>query len=394
MARNNKRHTPDGFKDTLPEQFLFKQKLRQKIENTFYLAGYSPISSPMLEYAEVFEGTGSAPQRQMYRLIDREGDILTLRSDMTPPAARIAASNFSPADAPLRFYYTENAFRCHQSYKGKAGEYTESGVELIGAPGIEADAEVIALAINCLLAAGLNDFRIYIGHAGFFMGALDESGLPDEDKADVLRHLAKHNIVAAETVMQGKQLPDGIKELSERLNMLTGGLNMLSEAGALVHNETSAQAAKVLRDIYDALGDYGLSEYILFDLSMTGTLDYYTGAVFRGYTRGTGFSLLDGGRYDNLVKQYGQDFPAVGFSLKLDNLAAILDDGNEHIKSGALIAYTLPGRKAALKEAADLRAKGLRVEVSLTAGNTREYYEAEANARGIPHVYFFEGGEA
>ena len=391
--KDNKRHTPDGFKDSLPQQFYFKRQLKQKIENTFYLAGYSPISSPMLEYAEVFEGTGSVSPRQMYRFIGRDGDILTLRSDMTPPVARIAATHFTPADAPLRFYYTENAFRCNQSYKGKAGEFTESGVELIGAAGTEADAEVIALSINSLLAAGLSGFRFYVGYSGFIKGALTEGGLPDTVKADVLGHLAGHNIVAAEAALYGKDLPSGIMDLFSRLNMLTGDLNMLDQIEALVHNETSASAIAVLRDIYGALSDYGLSEYILFDLGMIGTLDYYTGVVFRGYSRGTGFSLLDGGRYDNLVKQYGQDFPAIGFALKLDNLMAVLEKGSESLHSDVLIAYTPEYRKTALKEAAALRARGSRVENCLTMGKPRAFYLAEANKRGIPRVIFFTGGD-
>ncbi|MDR2649973.1 MAG: ATP phosphoribosyltransferase regulatory subunit [Clostridiales bacterium] len=392
--KDNKRHTPDGFKDSLPRSYQFKLNLKRKIENIFYLSGYSPISSPMLEYAEVFEGTGSAPPRQMYRMIDREGDILTLRSDMTPPVARIAAANFTRSDLPLRFYYTENAFRCHQSYKGKAGEFTESGVELLGGGGAEADAEVIALAVNSLLAAGLTEFRVYAGHAGFFRGALEESGLPDEDRAAALRYMAGHNIAAAEALLRGKQMPYGVNELSERLNMLTGDAGILDGVGKLVHNETSARAVAALREIHGALADYGLSEYILFDLGMTGTLDYYTGAVFRGYTRGTGFSLLDGGRYDNLVKQYGQDFPAVGFSLKLDNLAAILDAGGESVSGGALIAYTREGRKMAFQKAASLRAEGIRTENSLTMGAPRSFYETEAKARGLSRVCYFKGGDA
>ena len=389
---DNKRHTPDGFKDILPRPFLFKQKLRKKIESTFYLAGYAPLSSPMLEYAEVFEGTGSAPPRQMYRLIGRDGDILTLRSDMTPPVARIAAANYSPSDTPLRFYYTENAFRCHQSYKGKAGEYTESGVELLGAAGMEADAEVMALAVGCLLTVGLTGFRLYIGHAGFFRGALEECGFSDEEKADILKFLSVHNIVAAEAAMSGRDLPPGVRELSKRLHMLTGGRELLDGVGALVHNETSARAVCVLRELYSALDDYGLSDHILFDLGMIGTLDYYTGAVFRVYARGAGFSLLDGGRYDNLVRQYGQDFPAVGFSLKLDNLASLLDGADMYINSEVLIAYTPAGRKTAFREAAVLRANGVRAEISLTAGMPREFYEEEAQKRGIPTVRYFDGG--
>ena len=390
--KDNKLHTPDGFKDTLPRPFLLKKKLQNNIENTFYLTGYSPISSPLLEYAEVFEGAGSVPPRQMYRLIGRDGDILALRSDMTPPAARIAATNYTQSGVPLRFYYTENAFRCHQSYKGKAGEYTESGVELIGAAGIEADAEVIALAVDCLLAAGLTGFRLYIGHAGFIRGALGECDLSEDDKRVILRSMSSHKIATAEGLVVNARMPSGVKELTGRLNMLTGDLKLLDWAAALVNNESSAHAIRILKNIRTALDDYGLSEYILFDLGMIGTLDYYTGVVFRAYAKGTGFSLLDGGRYDELIKRYGQDFPAVGFSLKLDNLAALLDGAGEPVNSDAYIAYTSPGRKEAQQKARELRARGVRAEISLEPDKPREYYEAEANKRGIPDVYYFGGG--
>jgi len=390
--KDKQRHTPDGFKDSLPQKFHYKLKLKEKIEKEFYLSGYAPISSPMLEYSEVFEGAGSAPLHQMYRLIGRDGDILALRSDMTPPVARISATHYTPADAPLRFYYTENAFRCHESYKGKAGEFSESGVELIGASGIEADAEVIALAVNSLLVAGLSDFRFCVSHVDFLIGALEESGLPDDKKAVVLQCLASHNIAAAESVLKDVNLSLRLKLLFERMNLLTGGLDMLNEVETFVSNRASAHALKMLRELYDVLSDYDLSDHILFDLGMTGTLDYYTGVVFRGYARGTGFSLLDGGRYDNLVKQYGQDLPAVGFALKLDNLATILNS-EEGPVSDALIAYTKDGRKAALRKAAYLRSNGLRVENCLIAGEPRDFYVAEAKKRGIPRLFYFEGGD-
>jgi len=123
---------------------------------------------------------------------------------------------------------------------------------------------------------------------------------------------------------------------------------------------------------------------------MIGTLDYYTGVVFRVYAQGTGFSLLDGGRYDNLVRRYGQDFPAIGFSLKLDNLAALLG-GGEQEASGALIAYSRAGRKAALEKAAELRSRGVRAEISLIADKPRGFYEAEAAKRGVREVFYFGG---
>jgi ATP phosphoribosyltransferase regulatory subunit len=386
--RDNRLHTPDGFRDWLPGAYRFKLGVRRKIEDTFESFGYAPVSSPMLEYMEVFDGIGSTPPKQMYRFIDRDGDILTLRSDMTPSIARIAATNYTLADAPLRFFYTENAFRCHESYKGKAGEFTESGVELIGAGGPDADAEVIALAVKALLAAGLSTFRVYMGHARFFKQVLEAAGLSDLDCRQACAYMAEQNIAAAEKFLSQHKLPEAAARLCGRINTLTGGMGMLAEIKQMDLGGTARESIDYLERVYAILDGYGVAKYVLFDLSMVGTLGYYTGILFRGYTYGTGFSLLDGGRYDRLISQYGTDFPAVGCAIKLDTLAAVLSGNSGTPPADVLLAYTEGGRLSALRAADYLRAKGLRVAACLNTGITEEECVGKARRDGIPKLLY------
>ncbi|MDR1541190.1 MAG: ATP phosphoribosyltransferase regulatory subunit [Clostridiales bacterium] len=393
--RDNKMHTPNGFKDFLPGGYSFKQELERKIEDVFQRSCFASVSSPMLEFMEVFEGKGSTDPKQMYRFIDRDGDILTLRSDMTPPIARMAATNYSWDDAPLRFCYTENAFRCHESYKGKAGEFTESGVELIGVSSVDSDAEVVSLAIECLLAAGLKSFRIDIGHTGFFKGILEESALSKEDQDLIMNCLANRNAVAAERIARGKDIPESAKALFSRPHALMGDSFMLEGLKSLTASRNALEAIERLQSINEILTDYGLSQYALFDLGMTGHLNYYTGMLFRGYTQGTGFSVLDGGRYDNLIELYGIPFPSVGFAIKIDNLASVLggrNDREQSRKDSTLLAYAAPGRKNALEACRELRRQGLKVELSHAgAGDDYIPHMEYAKRKGIPGLLFFDG---
>jgi ATP phosphoribosyltransferase regulatory subunit len=357
----------------------------------------------MLEYFEVFDKTGSTPPEQMYRLFDREGGILTMRSDMTPPIARIAATNYTRDDFPLRFFYTENSFRCHESYRGRAGEFTDSGVELIGAGGVEADAEVIALAIQCLVAAGISDFKLYIEHTEFFKGVLKEcTSLDEQSVARVMEMLYARNMAEAGKLLSACGASTDAAGLIGRLNSLAGGRELLDELRDMDLGTSSRGSVGALTELDDVLGDYGYDQY-LFDFVPSGHLDYYTGIVFHGYARGTGFSLLNGGRYDNLLPEFGirECGSAAGFAIKLDNLCSILN--NNGVSTADLLFACEPSARAiALRVAGEFRAQGLVVENALeVSGNLPDSDQSRidrlvscARRRNINGaVYFGEGGQ-
>ncbi|MDR1137141.1 MAG: ATP phosphoribosyltransferase regulatory subunit [Synergistaceae bacterium] len=390
---DNGLRTPEGFKDYLPGEYFFKKQIEDGLESVFRRYGYSSVGTPLLEYVEVFADKGSVDPRQIYRLIDREGNTLALRSDVTPPVARIAASNFSGSDMPLRFCYVENVYRYSPSYQGRNNEITQAGIELIGAGGYEADAETLAVAIDALLSSGLDDFRIDVGHVRFLNDVLEESGLDPAVCGELNSSVIARDFVAAERIGRENNVPENVSRLMSNLPIFSGGTDMLDEALSETEGESPRAALMNLKNIHSVLSDYGFEKYVLFDLSMAGNMDYYTGMIFRGYTSGMGFSILDGGRYDGLLSRFGEPYPSVGFIIKVHNLEGALEKQNGLSNSAGadvLVAWDEKGRNAALAEASRLRRDGLRVECSFMGSDTEANLDF-ARRRGIKKLYCFDG---
>lgn len=389
---NNKLHTPEGVKDYLPEEFNSKIQIQNCIENVFIKYGYRPINSPTLEYMETFKDKGSLNDKQMFKFLDRDGSLLTLRPDMTPAIARIAATAFEKGDIPLRFCYTENTFRYNENYQGKLREFTQSGVELIGINSNDADAEVVAVAINSLLATGLDKFRVDIGEVRFFEGVLEEAEFSKEDCKIIYDYIIAKEYTAVDKFISRSDAKENIKELFFNLPFLIGGEEVLDKAEKFVSNEKSIVAINELKNIYSILEGYKLEGYVNFDLSLIGQFDYYTGIIFSAYTKGTGFSVINGGRYDKLVVNYGEDYPAVGFAIKVNDLMAALSAKGVNYPceiADTLAAYSKKGRGTALTVADELRSKGLNVENSLV-GETIDKNIEYAKKRKMGGVLYFE----
>ncbi len=391
LYMDNKLHTPVGVRDILPEEFAFKREVVSKIEDVFGRYGYKQISSPMLEYTEVFEQAGVV-SNNMYRFIDRDGAVLGLRSDMTPPIARIAATKYNEADLPLRFSYTENSFINRESFQGKLHEFTQSGVELIGVNSIDADAEALCVAINALVAAGLKTFKIQIGHVDFLRGILEESSLSESDTSALKALILSRNFADASAFVAEKDTGAHIKELFKSLIILGGGIEDLDAVSRLVKNPLSLRALDELKAMSALLSEIGLSEFVSFDLNMVGNLDYYTGLIFRGHTPGTGFSILDGGRYDGLPSRFGKPYPAVGFALRINHIVGALQ-ATPVTFADTLLAYDTDMRAKALLTGDELRMRGLYVENSLISGGFEENINHARSRKLKGVIYFSSNGQ-
>lgn len=324
---NYRLHTPEGVKDYLPEEYAIKKQIENSVQGVFAKYGYKAIDTPAFEFIQVLDGMGGIDAGRMYKLLDRDGSILALRSDFTPAIARIAATAYSAADIPLRFSYVGSCFRYNESYQGKLREFTQAGVELIGKTGIEADTEILNAAIESLLAAGLDDFRIDIGDVNFLHGILEGSGISAEMTDKIRSSILDKNYVGVSQMAVDLDASVEVKNILIDLPMLIGGIDLLERLESVVRNKRSRASLEYMHKIYDALSEN--SKYISFDFSVMGQMDYYTGLVFRGYARGTGFSIVDGGRYDNLVSNFGADQPAVGFSVNINNLMAATASVND-----------------------------------------------------------------
>lgn len=387
--RDKKLLTPEGVRDILINEQSLKKEVEHRIESVFLRYGYSFISPPTFEYIEVFDNIGSIKLNQMYKFIDRDGSVLTLRPDVTPQIARISAANYKNSDTH-RLCYTANTFRYNESYQGKLREFTQSGVELIGSDTAIADAEVIAVAINSLLAAGLSSFRIDIGHASFLPGVLEESGMDKDTCAFVLKCILEKDFVSAQKEVSKHSMPEGVKEILISPELFMGDLSLLKTCEGYVSGEKAVSALRKLSVIYEILEGYGLHRYVLFDLSLLGSLNYYTGVIFRGYTHGTGFSIIDGGRYDTLSQTFGWEKPAVGFAIRIDDLISAITKLDINLpKSDTLAAFSGSGLKTAMAVADQLRTQGVYIENSLKE-TTREDSIAYAKAKGLDGVIYFK----
>ena len=390
-------HTPDGVKDYMPNEFAAKAVVERRLEAVFDSYGFARVSSPMFEYADVFDEKGSVTQTSIYKFIDRDGSVLALRSDMTPQIARMAATLCRPEDVPLRFGYVENAFRYNESYQGKLKEFTQAGVELIGVNSDAASAEVVALAVSSLLAVGMQDFRIDVGQVQFFQGILEEGGFDEAACRKMRKAIVGRDYVAVEKAAQADGVPENVRTVLSELPLLIGGAEVLQKARGLTKSETALAALANLENIYEILLTCGMEQYIAFDLSMVGHLDYYTGIIFRGYAYGTGSSIVDGGRYDYLTAHFGVAYPAVGFSIKIGMLLSALEEQDATLTAytnadTTLLAYTKAGMAAAMSTASEMRAEGVRLENSLLDGGIDEHV-AYAKKRGIGGILFFEDAD-
>jgi len=222
---------PGGFRDTLPGECASALRLTGALRSLFESWGYSAIETPMLETYDLFSRPPAAlPQQRLWKTIAPDGRILVIRPDSTTPAVRLACSRLADSPLPLRLFYQQSVLR-YTGLDRNARESVESrqaGVELLGATAPEADAEVVALAIQSLREAGLSDFRIDIGHVGFFKGLMEESGI-EPGTIERLRTLVEEKNQLAIALLL-RDTPGPAADRLMRLPTLFGGPEVIREA--------------------------------------------------------------------------------------------------------------------------------------------------------------------
>lgn len=383
----NKLHTPEGVKDYLPNECILKKNIEKSIAQVFESYGYLPVTSPTFEYNDVFCGMGGVKDSRVFKFLDHDGSLLVLRPDMTPAIARIAATAYNKNDLPLKFYYIDNMFRTNKNYQGKLREFTQAGIELLGVNSIEADAEVVTAAISSLLNSGVNDFKLDLGHALFLKGVIEEANVNEDVASAIQMNIIKKNYVAVNELAESIE-NNNIKYILQELPLLIGNGSVIEKVKSRVTNKSSLMAVNYLEELYNILSSTGFEKYISFDLGVIGSMDYYTGLIFRGYAKGTGSSILDGGRYDNMVEKFGIEMPAVGFALKVNDIIKILES-NEKSCADYLLAYDGKSRTAAFKKADELRKKGFCVVNGFIGADIEKNREYALN-KNIPDILYFE----
>lgn len=389
-------YTADGFTDTLPGICAFKKQTERTLEELFRLHGYSQIETPGIEYLDIYSRPGFVPEENLYKMTDGKGRLLALRYDGTIPAVRYAAGikDFDPASLPLRLCYIENMYRFADSGGGKQNEFTQAGVELMGAEGADADAEVIALAIKSALASGIKDLQISIGQVKLFKGIAKQLGLDENTKVQIGNAINSKDIVRIEKTCEQLGFDPKQRELLLMLPDAQGTYDIIDDFKAKVTEPEALEALNNLKEILDVLDEQGFLKYVSVDFGlMGGSIDYYTGIVFKGYTYEVGFPIISGGRYDNTVAVFGRQMECVGFSLSLTlAITALLRQGvsMDEKPCDAIVGFKAGFRKKAYEAVEKLRAEG-KSAILDTSGMSADELSKYASKQGIAQALFVEG---
>jgi ATP phosphoribosyltransferase regulatory subunit len=311
---------PPGTRDVLPDEMRELRRLHRALIEVFEDRGYGEVATPAIEYDEVLARGDGRAAAGAYRFFDESGELLALRSDMTVPIARLAASRFAQAELPLRLCYLASAYRAVRPQRGQVREFVQAGVELIGAPGAAGTAEVVEVLEAALDAAGLNRAVIGLGDADLYRQLLSEYGVEGEAREAIIARLATHDLVGLEAELAAVEGIGGEQVATcVALSQLRGGSEVLERARGLGGAAVERATAR-LQETYEELQRRGVAERVRIDLGLLRDLGYYSGAILEVYDPALGYVLGGGGRYDGLMKRFGLDLPAAGFALYLERV--------------------------------------------------------------------------
>ena len=363
-------HTPEGVRDIYGAECRQKLKVQEQILKTLYQYGYQHIETPSFEYFDIFSrDRGSVSSREMFKFFDRDNSTLVLKPDMTPAIARCVSKYFPEENSLLRLCYLERTYTNNTSYQGRLKETTQTGAEMIGDDSSDADAEMIAMVIDCLKASGLKDFQVELGQVEFYRGLVEESGLDEETQEQ--------------------------KAVFLKLPQLFGSIDRIREARAMTTNKRALFAIERLEKVHAIMENYGLSDYISFDLGMLSKYQYYTGIIFKAYTYGTGDYIVTGGRYDRLLEQFGKSAPAVGFAIVVDRLLMALASQGISLpvnETNTMILFDVSARVPAIRLAKHFRSHSFSVQFQRKHKTpSLEDYLKTAAESGLSNVLYVAG---
>ncbi len=323
-----RKNIPDGMRDMIYGEIKTVREIGSGLINLYRSRGYAEVVTPAIEYFDVFNIPSSVlGEENMFKLTDKSGKLVVLRPDNTTPMARIASTRLKNAPRPIKLCYNQNVFRIMHGYSGKRGEFTQTGIEILGGDTFKADVECIVNALDSLREiseyfGGSAAYKLEIGHAGFARALIDGLGLDETELEMALGYIEAKNSSSIEFLSASRGNVDEAIKLIRLLPRLFGGKEVLDRARTICSgNAKACGALDYLSQLYSVLEKSGLAENVTIDLSIVNDMDYYTGLVFRGYADGAGEAVIGGGRYDNLLSNFGEDLGATGFGINVSVIA-------------------------------------------------------------------------
>ena len=357
---------PRGTNDYGPEEMARRRAVEAILREAAHRFGFREVSTPTIEHLDLFT-TKSGPGivEELYSFKDKGGRDLALRPEFTASIVRFYLAELRNLPKPIKVYSVGNVFRYEEPQKGRYREFTQFNAEVIGAPALQGDAEVVALAIECLRSVGVRDVHVRIGHIGMLRAFLK---LPPEDQGKVVHWLDKRNFPALKAELARLGLGSLETQLRQYIE-LKGGTEVLDK-GAKLLSGVATEGFEYLKALAARLKLYGV-EHLTYDLGVVRGLDYYTGMVFEVDSPNLGAEkqVMGGGAY-SLAEVFGGDpVPQTGFAFGLDRIVLAAEAEGVKLPVPRLDCYVVPigepMQTKALEILQTLRRAGVSADIDL-----------------------------
>ncbi len=309
---------PPGFRDLTFHDAARRRKTEAQLAALFESHGYGEVLPSSIEFLDVYTRGNQVISDRAFKFLDREDRLLALRADFTPAVARMVATRLGGGPETLRVWYSGNVFRRVQARNGGYAECWQVGAELVGDSTVEHDCEILSIALESLSALGMQTAGVHLNHAGIFRGILHSLELPESARDRLKSEIDHKDARALANHLEELGVPGSIGEQVHVLARCIGGVDVLHEAAAVLKDEESQAAIAHLQLVAEGLG--GRRERVTFDLTEIDEMEYYTGIMFTLFSPTRRSPLGTGGRYDSLLRAFGSDRPAVGYSLSMDSV--------------------------------------------------------------------------
>jgi ATP phosphoribosyltransferase regulatory subunit len=359
--------TPRGFRDVLFEEAAERRAVTAAASVVFAAYGFRFVETPAVEeYRTLEAGAGAALENSAFRMVDLDGSLLALRPEMTVPIARLAASRLADEAGPHRLCYASDVYREQASLRGEARQFTQLGVELLGANGPSSDAEIVCVLVDALTAIGLREFTVCVGTVAVLRALIEAAGAGPAWAGELLASAHARNLVDFDGLASAAGVEPEVGEALRRVVRIGGGREAIGECRLVTDAVGCAGSLDALESAWELLEAAGVADRVRVDFGILRSFDYYTGLIVEAYAPGLGLPLGGGGRYDEVLARFGAPMPAAGFALSLERVMIALAAQDVEIPVRGLDAVVGGEAREVARTAAHLRAAGWTVRMSAT----------------------------
>lgn len=332
MQRKDIVHDHQYMAPALDRSVSLRRQVTTQAMQVFSGWGYREIQVPLLErFDSIKSGLDEDQVSRSFRFVDRNGNLMVLRPDITPAIAKTFAYQLRGALLPLRVSYSNKVVRIERGFAGSQFESYQVGLELIGAEGLAADVEILLIVLELLDRLGLKRFQINLADHKAAAMLLSLTGAPTRFRNDVEKAVMARDSDEVRSILNGLGTRKPIVEAIAVLASLEGGVGKIGQIEALLPNEIALlERLRYLSSIERTMTELGYGSQVRVDLGEIDGPGYYTGVGFTVVAEGVGRSLARGGRYDELIGVFGQPTPAVGFSFSLEAMVELLHPHAEY----------------------------------------------------------------